>query len=133
MGSSCTFQPAQPTLDGFTPLTVALSITKPTQLSSAIRMAFHSEAQRLAGSLVGATLAGAFLLGWPRKKRAWPLCASLVLAGFMSAMSGCSGNPSASTTPGGTSTGSFVATVTASGGSGAQAVSHGVTLQVIVQ
>jgi hypothetical protein len=133
MGSSCTFLPAQPTLNGFTPLTVALGITRPPQLSSAIRMAFHGEAQRLAGSLLGATLAGGFLLAWPRKKRAWPLCASLVLAGFLCAMSGCSGKPSASTTPGGTSTGSFVLTVTASGGAGAQAVSHSVTLQVIVQ
>jgi hypothetical protein len=133
MGSSCTFLPAQPTLDGFTPLTIALSITKPTQLSSAIRTAFHSEAQRLAGLLVSATLAGAFLLAWPRKKRAWPRSASLVLAGFLSAMSGCSGTPNASTTPGGPSTGSFVVTVTASGGAGAQAVSHSVTLQVIVQ
>src|SRR5271169_1386943 len=133
MGSSCTFLPAQPTLDGFTPLTVALSISKPPQLSSAIHMAFHSEAERLAGSLAGATLAGAFLLAWPRKKRAWPLSASLVLAGFLSAMSGCSGTPSASTTSGGTSAGSFVVTVTASGGAGAQAVSHSVTLQVIVQ
>ena len=41
MSSSCTFVPAQPTLDGFAPLTVALSITRPPQLSSAIRMAFH--------------------------------------------------------------------------------------------
>ncbi len=133
MGSSCTFLPAQPTLDGFTPLTVALSITKPPQLSSAIRMAFHSEAQRLAGSLGGATLACAFLLAWPRKKRAWPLSAILVLAGSLCAVSGCSGNPNASSTPGGASTSSFVVTVTANGGSGAQAVSHSVTLQVTVQ
>jgi hypothetical protein len=133
MGSSCTFLPAQPTLDGFTPLTVALSINKPPQLSSAIRMAFHSEAQRLAGSLGGATLACAFLLAWPRKKRAWPLSAILVLAGFLTAVGGCSGNPNPSTTPGGASTGSFVVTVTANGGSGAQAVSHSVTLQVTVQ
>ena len=133
MGSSCTFLPAQPALDGFTPLTVALSITKSPQLSSAIRMAFHSGARRLAGSLAGATLAGAFLLAWPRKKRAWPPCALLVLAGSLSAMSGCSGSHSVSTTPGGPSTGSFVVTVTASGGTGAQAVSHSVTLQVTVQ
>jgi hypothetical protein len=133
MGSSCTFLPAQPTLDGFTPLTVALSINKPPQLSSAIRMAFHSEAQPLAGSLGGATLACAFLLAWPRKKRAWPLSAILVLAGFLTAVGGCSGNPNPSIPPGGASTGSFVVTVTANGGSGAQAVSHSVTLQVTVQ
>ena len=133
MSSSCTFVPAQPALDGFTPLTVALSITRPPQLSSAIHMAFNRGGQRLGGSLVGATLAGAFLLIWPRKKRVWRFCAMLVLAGFLGAMTGCSGNPSASNTPSGPSTGSFVVTVTASGGTAAQAVSHSVTLQVTVQ
>jgi hypothetical protein len=131
--SSCIFLPAQPALDGFTPLTVALSITRPPQLSSAIRRAFHNEARQFGGSFVGATLAGALLLAWPRKKRAWRLCAMVVLAGFLSAVSGCSGNPNASNTPSGPSTGSFVVTVTASGGTGAQGVSHSVTLQVTVQ
>jgi large repetitive protein len=133
MSSSCTFLPAQPALDGFTPLTVALSITRPPQLSSAMRMAFYGEAPRLGRSFVGAALAGAFLLAWPKKKRAWRFCTILVLAAFLSAMSGCSGNPSASNTPSGPSTGSFVVTVTASGGVGAQAVSHSVTLQFTVQ
>jgi len=133
-GSSCTFLPAQPTLDGFTPLMVALNISKPPAKASAIRMAFHNGAQRLAGSLAGATLAAcAVLLAWPRKKRSWQLGTFLVLAGFLGVMCGCSGNRSVSSAPSGPSSSSFVATVTASGGAGAQAVSHTVTLAVTVQ
>jgi hypothetical protein len=132
-GSSCTFLPALPTLDGFTPLTVALNISKPPAQASAIRMALHSGARGMAGSLAGATLACAFLLAWPRKKHPWQLRAFLVLAGFLGAMCGCSGNKSVSSAPSGPSTSSFVATVTASGGAGAQAVSHTVTLAVTVQ
>jgi subtilase family serine protease len=133
LGSSCTFLPAQPNLDGVTPSTASLSISKPPAQASAIPMALHRGARQLGGPLGGATLACALLLAWPRKKRVWQLSAILFLAGFLSAMSGCSGNPNASTTPGGTSTSSFVVTVLASGGAGAQAVSHSVTLQVTVQ
>jgi large repetitive protein len=133
LGSSCNFLPAQPNLDGATPLTVALSITKPPDQASAVRMAIQRRSQRLAGSLGGATLACAFLLAWPRKKRAWRLTTFLVLASFLSAISGCSGGMSVSTAPGGPSTTSFDVTVTASGGAGAQAVSHSVTLHVSVQ
>jgi hypothetical protein len=134
MGSSCTFLPAQPNLDGFTPLTVALSISKPTGLTAAIRKAFPSEAKRFASSLGGVTLpACAVLLAWPRKKRAWQLRAVLFLAGILSAMSGCSGNKNGATVTNGPSTNSFIATVTAGGGAGAQAVSHTLTLAVTVQ
>jgi hypothetical protein len=133
LGSSCTFLPAQPNLDGVTPSSASLSVSKPPAQASAIRVALHRGARRLGGSVGCATLACALLLAWPRKKRVWQLSAFLVLAGFLSAMSGCSGNPSASTTPSGPSTTSFVVTVTASGGAGAQAVSHSVTLQVTVQ
>jgi Pro-kumamolisin, activation domain/Bacterial Ig-like domain (group 3) len=133
LGSSCIFLPAQPNLDGATPLTVALSISKPPGLESAIRMALDSRAQRLAGSVPGATLVCAVLLAWPRKKRAWKLTGFLVLASLLSAMSGCSGSQSSFTASAGPSTSSFVVTVTASGGSGAQAVSHSVTLHVTVQ
>jgi hypothetical protein len=132
-GSSCTFLPTQPNLNGSTPLNVALSITKPPAQSASIGVAPHSGAQGLAGSLGGATLACAFLLAWPRKKRAWQLTASLILAAFLAAMSGCSGAMSVSPPQSGSSTTSFVVTVTASGGAGAQAVSHSVTLQVTVQ
>jgi|HubBroStandDraft_2_1064218.scaffolds.fasta_scaffold06809_4 hypothetical protein len=132
-GSSCTFQPAQPRLDGFTPLTVALNISKPPAQAAAIRMASYNGPHSFASSLGSSALACAFLLAWPRKKRSLRLVALLVLAGFLGAIGGCSGNKSVSSAPGGTSTNSFVATVTASGGTGAQAVSHSLTLAVTVQ
>jgi hypothetical protein len=133
LGSTCTFLPPQPSLDGATPFTVALTITKPPAQASAIRMAFHTGARRFAGSLGAATLACAFLLARPRKKRTWQLTAFLVLASFLSVMSGCSGGMSVAPPQSGPSTISFDVTVTASGGSGAQAVSHNVTLHVTVQ
>jgi hypothetical protein len=133
MGSSCTFLPAQPNLDGFTPLTVALNISKPTSLTAVLPMAPARGARRFLSSLGAVTLAGVFLLARPRKKRAGQLRALLVLAGILGAMSGCSGVKGGSTPPGGTSTNSFIATVTASGGAGAQTVSHTLTLAVTVQ
>jgi pro-kumamolisin-like protein/Big-like domain-containing protein len=134
-GSTCAFLPAQPNLNGATPQTVALTITRPPEQTAAIRKALPSRAQRLGGSLAVATLACAFLFSWPGKKRASQLLAFLVLAGILSAMCGCKGGASLSIAPTGpsTSTSSFVVTVTASGGAGAQAVSHTVTLQVTVQ
>jgi len=134
MGSSCTFLPAQPNLDGFTPLTVALNVSKPTSLSAAIRNTRPNGAQRLGGSLGGATLAAcAVLFAWPRKKRDWQWSALLILAGTLGAVTGCSGVKGGSTGTNGPSTNSFIATVTASGGTGAQAVSHSVTLAVTIQ
>jgi hypothetical protein len=134
-GSTCSFLPAQPSLDGFTPLTVALSITKPPAQAAAIRTAFRSGAQRLAVSFAGAAFACAFLLAWPGKKRSWQLCAVLILAGLLGALGGCSGGMGVAPpqSGGGVSTTSFVVTVNATGGAGAQAVSHSVTLQVTVQ
>jgi hypothetical protein len=133
-GSSCSFQPAQPSLDGFTPLTVALNISKPPA-QAAVRMALYKRASRLSGALGCAVLGGAFLLAWPRRKRSWWFVAVLILAVFLGAISGCSGNNSSSSGSGGggASTNSFIATVTASGGTGAQAVSHSVSLAVSVQ
>jgi len=134
LGSSCTFLPAQPSLDGFTPLTVALRIGKPAAQSAAIRMPLQNGAQRLASSFGGAMLVCAILLACPRKNRSWQLGTLLLIAALLlGAMNGCSSNKSASSGPGGPSTSSFVATVTASGGTGAQAVSHSVTLAVTVQ
>jgi hypothetical protein len=133
VGSSCTFQPSQPNLDGFTPLTVVLHISKPAAVSAAIRMPFQNAAQRLARTFGGATLACAILLAWPRKKRSWHLGALLMTLAFLGVIGGCSSNKSVSSGPGGPSANSFVATVTASGGAGAQAVSNSVTLAVTVQ
>ncbi len=133
MGSTCTFLPAQPTLNGIATSTVALSITKPPDQAAAIRLGFYRGAQRLSGAFGGAALACVFLLAWPRIKRPWRLCAFLILVGSTVSMGGCSGGKSVSSAPGGSTTNSFVATVTASGGTGAQAVSHSLTLSVTVQ
>jgi large repetitive protein len=135
LGSTCAFQPAQPNLNGSTPQSVALTITKPPVQSAAIHREPRSGARRLAGLFAGAMLACALLLGWPGKQRASQFGVLLLLTGFLGAMCGCQGGASVSSAPSGssTSTTSFVVTVTASGGAGAQAVSHSVTLQVTVQ
>jgi hypothetical protein len=133
LGSSCTFLPAQPSLDGSTPLQVALSISKPPAQSSAIGMSLGDPDQRLSNAFRGALLASIFLVTWRRKKRSWRLGALLIIAAFSSVMSGCSGGKSVSEAPSAPSTNSFIATVTASGGAGAEAVSHSVTLAVTVQ
>jgi hypothetical protein len=130
-GSTCAFQPAQPNLNGSTAQAVALTITKPPEQSAAIRRTLQNRARRLAGSFAAVALACAFLLAGPWKKRASGLIAFLVLAGLLC---GCQGGASISTAPTGpsASTSAFVVTVTASGGAGAQAVSHSVTLAVTV-
>jgi hypothetical protein len=133
MGSTCTFQPAQPALDGFMPLTVAVHISRPS-LQTAEMPVISGDGQRgFAQALGGTALACAFLLAWPTKKPRRALGIIVVLAGFLGAATGCSSNSSASGAPGGASPNSFIATVTASGGTGAQAVSHSVTVAVTVQ
>jgi hypothetical protein len=132
-GSSCTFLPAQPNLDGFTPLTVVLKISKPPAQSAAILKEIPTGAKHIEASLAGATLACVFLIAWPGKKQWSKLAAVVVLSAFLGGMTGCSHVGSGNPGLGGTSTNSFVATVTASGGAGAQAVSHSVTLAVTVQ
>lgn len=132
-GSTCSFQPAQPALDGVDPLTVVLSITKPPAQSAELITPIRGGSQRIVGSLGGAALACAFLLVWPGNRRKWQLGTFLLLTGFLGAMWGCSGSKSVSTGPSGAPTTSFVVTVTASGGTGAQVVTHSVTLQVTVQ
>jgi hypothetical protein len=134
-GSTCAFQPALPNLNGSTPLTVALTITKPPEQSAAIRAALRSGTQRMAALFAGATIACAFFFALPRKKRAPQLIALFFLSSFLGVMCGCQGGASVSSQPTGpfTSTTSFVVTVTATGGAGAQAVSHSVTLGVTLQ
>ncbi|MGB7282455.1 MAG: Ig-like domain repeat protein [Candidatus Acidiferrum sp.] len=133
LGSTCTFLPPQPVLDGATTSTVALSISKPPDQSATLRAPLHGGVSLFAGPLGGATVACLFLLTWPKKRRPWQLGLLLLLGSLLAAMWGCSGGMSVSTAPSGTSTNSFVVTVTASGGAGAQAVSHNLTLQVTVQ
>lgn len=136
-GSSCTFQPAQPVLDGFTPVKVSLSISRPA-LQGAARMALNQPAQRIVRSIgsvapIGSVTFACFaLLLWPRKRRYAKFALVALLGCFLVSFNGCSGGQISSTQKP-PSTSSFVLTVTASGGSGTQAVSHTVTLQVTVQ
>lgn len=169
-GSSCTFQPAQPMLDGFDPAKVALSITRPALQaaartamnlpaqrivrsalqSAAARMALNVPAQRFVRSAAGVAFVCFALLLWPGKRRysklalvaflLWPhkrryskLALVALLACFLVIFNGCSGGQTSPPPPNPPSTSSFVLTVTASGGSGSQAISHTVTLQVTVQ
>ena len=67
-GASCSFQPSQVNLDGFTSATAALSISKAAQ--SAMHGTFHPGKQMAATFAVAA--AGCFFLfAWPRKSRRW--------------------------------------------------------------
>jgi subtilase family serine protease len=133
LGSTCAFQPTQPNLDGFTPITVVLSISRPAPQSGAIRSASFRHTQGFASSLGSMTLACAILLAWPRKKRPLRFVAILICVGSLASIVGCQGGKSVSGVPPGPSTNSFIATVTATGGAGAQAVTHSVTFQVTVQ
>ncbi len=132
-GSTCSFVPPQPNLDGFTPLTVALRITRPPAIVATMQKAYPRGAARIVSSLMGTMLACAFLLAWPEKKRWSRVAVLLVLVSLLGGMGACSHTQSGSIGSGGTSTNSFVASVTASGGAGAQAVSHTLTLAVTVQ
>jgi hypothetical protein len=114
-------------------LTVVLKISKPPAQSAAILKEIPTGAKRIEASVAGAMVACAFLISWPERKRWSRLVALVVVSAFLGGMSGCSHVGSGNPGLGGTSTNSFVATVTASGGAGAQAVSHSVTLAVTVQ
>jgi hypothetical protein len=131
-GSSCTFQPSQPVLDGFTPAKVSLSISRPALQSAAFRVARNQPARRIVRSIASVALTCFAFLLWPRKRRYSKLLLVALLGCFLVIFNGCSGGQTSTTTPP-PSTSSFVVTVTASGGSGTQAVSHTVTLQVTVQ
>jgi subtilase family serine protease len=148
-GSACTFLPAQPNLNGFSPLSVALTISKPSQIA-AFRMPSAQRALTIAACL-GAMALACVALPWPAKKRGTlsaflclrtsPKCDAplrltallLIFAGSLWALVGCQSAQGTSGSSGGSSSTSFIATITASGGSGAQAVSHNVTVQVTVQ
>ena len=132
VGSTCTFVPAQPNLDGFDPVNVALSISRPSAVSGAVRANLLHEGERgIAGSAAAMTVACVFVFLLPRKKRRLRLAVTLA---FVGALGGCSNTGKSVAPPStGPSSSSFVATVTASGGVGAQAVTHSVTLAVTVQ
>jgi len=127
-GVTCSFQPPQVNLDGFTAANDTLTISK-TAGQSAFRLALRQP--RLLGGFLGGLSAACFcLLAWPRKKRAWP--AILFFLSCLLVAIGCSGG-SNSASSGSGPTNPYVVTVTATAGAGAQAVSHTVTLAVTVQ
>lgn len=166
VGSTCTFVPGQPNLDGFDPVNVALSISRPSPTSSVARAAsLVQQSRSFAGSAAGVVL-GCVLFCCLRRKRqpkaalfssalsyrvilrrmtgllprmtsarsALSLASFLLLAAILGALSGCSNSGKSVAPPSNSpSANSFVATVTASGGTGAQAVTHSVTLAVTVQ
>ena len=138
-GASCSFQPATLNLDGYTPLTITLTISKHATSANAIRPAGEWQPMRmLAGAMSSVSVACSLLLIWPGKKRAGPWCILVFLFGALGVAIGCSGGSSPSTPTGTTTTtspttNSYVVVVTAIGGSGALAVSHTVSLSVTSQ
>jgi hypothetical protein len=121
-GVTCSFQPLQLNLDGFTAANDTLTISKAAG-QSAFRLALR-QPRLLGGFLGGLGAAGFCLLAWPRKKRCWPVI--LFFFSCLLVAIGCGGGSAPTTN-------SFVVTVTATGRSGAQAVSHTVTLAVTAQ
>lgn len=135
-GVSCSFQPSQLNLDGFTTMTTVLAISKTGQ--AAIHAQVDKRSFMLAGSL-GGLIAVCALLVWPPRKRHCHFKAGglLIFVCLLGAgigwASGCGGGSNTNANPPPPATNSFVVTVTAAGGSGAQAVSHTATLAVTVQ
>jgi hypothetical protein len=139
-GTSCSFQPAQVTLDGFTPTTTKLTIAKIGTASLKSSGLLQNRRPLAASSLGILTALCLFLLPWPgnlacrRKSNQWFVSVLFVL--LVAGALGCGGGGSASSPPpsssGPTATSSVVS-VAGTGGTGAQAVSQSVTLSVIVQ
>ena len=128
-GVTCSFQPPQLNLDGFTAANDTLTISK-TAGQSAFRLALRQP--RLLGGFLGGLGAACFgLLAWPRKKRGWPVILFFLLCLLVAIGCGCGSNSASSGS--GPTTNSFVVTVAATGGAGAQAVSHTVTLAVTIR
>lgn len=133
MGSTCSFTPAQPQLNGFSPLTVTMIVSRPSLQASSFLWRTLVDANGWAASLAECALALAAVLIWPRKPRSLSAGVLLFVAALLSALAGCSHVGSTSSGGGNPSATSFVGTVTASGGSGAQAVSHSATFLVTLQ
>jgi len=132
-GSTCAFTPAQPQLNGFSPVTVTMAVTRPSLQTASLFLRTTPGVSWRAASLSGLSLALAAVFVWPRKRRLWSVALIFCIAALLSALTGCSHTGSTSTGGGGSSNTSFVGTVTASGGTGAQAVTHSATFQVTLQ
>lgn len=141
-GATCAFQPAQPLLDGFTPVTAKLTITK-SAAQGAVRVASFRPTRAFAGPFAALGLAVVSLLGLTRTKRrmlrtlVFQGCATILLVGSLGGLAGCGGSASSAPAPTvstNTPAPSFsIVTITATGSNGATPVSHTVTLAVTVQ
>src|SRR5258706_1808778 len=132
---TCSVQPGQLNLDGFTPASAKVTITKPTAQAA---IPFDSLRRRLrfSGPVAALSMVFVLLLFWPRRNYQLRQCAFILLIWSIGAIAGCGGSSSSATptvAPGGPTPAFTVVTVTASGGSGATAVSHSVTLAVTLQ
>lgn len=134
-GTTCSVQPAQLNLDGFTPASAKVTIAK-SAAQATMRFDSLRRHPQFGGSVVALSMAFALLFGWPGKKRRLQVCAFLILICSLGALAGCGGSSSSATTPTvfGTPGATFsVVTLTATGSGGVAAVSHTVTLAVTLQ
>jgi hypothetical protein len=137
-GSSCTFQPSQVLLDGFTSASAAVTITE-SGAHASLHAAASGLQMRFGIAAAGLGVVGLLLMPWSAKgkKRCWGTCAIAILACFIAPSVGCGGgSPSQaqSTTPVTSPSGkSYTVTLTAAGGSGTATVSHSVSMQVNFQ
>jgi subtilase family serine protease len=133
-GASCSVQPAQLSLDGFTPANAKVTITK-SAAQATIRFDTLRRQPGFSGFVAALGMVLALLLGWHGKKRRLQVCALLILICSLGGLAGCGGSSSSATPPPVPGTlGAFsVATLKASGGAGVTAVSHTVTLAVTLQ
>jgi hypothetical protein len=136
-GTTCSVQPAQLNLDGFTPASAKVTIAK-SAAQATIRFDSVRSHPKFSASVVALSMVFALLFGWPGKKRRLQVCALLILVCSLAALAGCGGSSSPATTPTVSNTPApnfSVVTVSASGGGvgGVTAVTHTVTLAVTVQ
>jgi len=131
--ATCAVQPAQMLLDGFTPATAKVTITK-SAAQGAVTVAALRHQRILTGPVAALSIVFVFLLSWFRNRRYLPAY-TLVLLCLLTGIAGCGGSSSSATPAAGSviSGTSTVVTVTASGGFGPDAVSHSVTLVVTFQ
>jgi len=130
-GATCSVQPAQLNLDGFTPTSAKVTISKSTA-QAAIRFDSLKRQFRFSGPVAAVSLVFVLLIFWPRKNRELRQIAFILLIWSLGAIAGCGGSSSSATpTP---APGTFtVVTLRGSGSFGATAVSHSVTLAVTLQ
>ena len=133
-GATCSVQPTHLSLDGFTPASAKVTITKSSG-QAALRFDSLRRQLRFSGPLVALSMVFVLLLSWSRKNYPLRQCAFILLICSLSVIAGCGGSSSSATPapPGAPTPALTVVTLTASGGVGSTAVSHSVTLAVTLQ